>query len=518
MFSILRRSALTDSFCRGLLDVSSSVPCIQTSSDLLVHANGRMVLIDLRRGPALGKGRCGAVHSIAGTDDRGSTVCVAKLIRDKGRSAGNTLSAYRSEYVEYLIGKLLWAAVVAPGHSPHVVMTIATRYVSECTTRFIFMEHANGGTVARYMEELCDIGCSDAALEEMLLRILFQVVYTMGCIFVIYPDFRHNDLKLDNVLIHNSTPSGMSRYITYNWRGSGFRLLDVGCSVAIGDFDAACIRNVADSYKVTELALEQPGANINTQQDHGSDVFFFLRMLLAFAPKSRLSERTARIIDHLWGYKALNTPWRPTRADVTSLPVPHDILTSGLFDAFASREPTQAMFTSPHCAVPRPFAAGVHPGVMDVRVVPLFERVYPDVSFRLSPSMQYFYGLHSTWKDDATSDVGDAMGAVAILGLMHTPDMRYVFPAGQKSAVVKRARARAANFVASHRVPSSPRWHNVITWCAVVDAVIDFAASDPADKYPAIESYADAFDCTDTQLLQSRLQWTCMGRGRLVYK
>jgi hypothetical protein len=68
---------------------------------------------------------------------------------------------------------------------------------------------------------------------------VFQVFHAMAMLQQYVPNFRHNDLSLDNILITMTLPPARPKYIHYHLAGTDYWLPDTGIFTAVTDFDLA---------------------------------------------------------------------------------------------------------------------------------------------------------------------------------------------------------------------------------------------------------------------------------------
>lgn len=121
---------------------------------------------------------------------------------------------------------------------------------------------------------------------------IFQVLYGLAILQHYLPDFRHNDLSLDNVLV-TTYPAKQSEYIHYKLGGNNFWLPDVGIFAAVTDFDLAhapvtIVPGSGKPYSMQNqlIAKDQFGnhtdmqaRNINAKPNKSFDTYYFLYRL-----------------------------------------------------------------------------------------------------------------------------------------------------------------------------------------------------------------------------------------------
>lgn len=245
-------------------------------TDMLV-AEADETLAFLEAAPELGRGTYGQAKEV-------SKGVVCKITGCASHLLGPVHSIWRAENVEPMILRFLWQHLVETRVTPHIIAPLGHNHsIIEGTTAkqqatdsemqnslIYFMEKATAGTVRDYLGK----HMGGPKFDLILKVILFQVCYTLECIYSLFPRFRHNDLKDDNVFLHKSTSVGYTRYTIH---GTTFYVPNVGITVLVSDFDFACISGlIFDNYKVIEQEWETPSYNINTRKNHATDFSCFL--------------------------------------------------------------------------------------------------------------------------------------------------------------------------------------------------------------------------------------------------
>lgn len=135
-----------------------------------------------------------------------------------------------------------------------------------------------------------------SALEWKVL--FFQIVHTLYSIHAVFPSFRHNDLKLNNVLLSTDNPGPgdkatprryhVSPEKTAGAAGSGssctFDVPRVGFHAKIWDFDFSAIYPLVDNKKLGEAWARK--INIRKRQNQYYDLFFLCCTSLRFKKKN----------------------------------------------------------------------------------------------------------------------------------------------------------------------------------------------------------------------------------------
>lgn len=140
------------------------------------------------------------------------------------------------------------------------------------TVSILLSEWANGGDLLEYMRN----NLQNMDLKEWRVM-LFQLFSVLAVIQKKYPGFRHNDLKANNVLIHNMDESINGNFFTYQIDNVTFYVPNIGYQIKLWDFDFACISGVAENSKVNSEWTNK--INISNRQNRYYDVCFFMTTL-----------------------------------------------------------------------------------------------------------------------------------------------------------------------------------------------------------------------------------------------
>jgi len=152
------------------------------------------------------------------------------------------------------------------------------------TVSVLLTEWANGSDLLVYLREHFE-----EMTEEDWRIILFQLIYTLAIIQEKYPSFRHNDLKANNILVFKSEKKP-KRYFIYQLDNMKFYTPNTGLSIALWDFDFACIPDIVDNKKVLDDWTTR--ININPVKNRYYDLHYFFNTLSsrAFFPQFFESE------------------------------------------------------------------------------------------------------------------------------------------------------------------------------------------------------------------------------------
>ena len=127
--------------------------------------------------------------------------------------------------------------------------------------------------------------------------ILFQVIFTLHIIHCKFPNFRHNDLKINNVLVNYEgkykNTNKKATYIATN--NLHFSIpLNTCISSKIMDFDFSCIEKYVENEKVNTKWTDK--INVNKQENKYYDIFFFFKTLTLYIDKAYIPDEILSFI------------------------------------------------------------------------------------------------------------------------------------------------------------------------------------------------------------------------------
>jgi hypothetical protein len=108
--------------------------------------------------------------------------------------------------------------------------------------------------------------------------LMFQLISCLATIQSKYPNFRHNDLKSNNVLVQKLNPTTNSKVFHYHIEDKHYFLPSIGIMLKIWDFDFAVIKGVVDNLKTEEPYFLERG-NISSKKHQYYDLHFFLNTI-----------------------------------------------------------------------------------------------------------------------------------------------------------------------------------------------------------------------------------------------
>jgi len=132
-------------------------------------------------------------------------------------------------------------------------------------------EWANGGDLLDYIK----LYGKDLKLKHWR-GIFFQILSVLSIIQTKYPGFRHNDMKANNILIHNIDTDINKKYL-YKINGQTYIIPNIGFQIKLWDFDFACIPNIVNNSKVDAEWTDK--INIKPEQNRYYDIHYFFSTL-----------------------------------------------------------------------------------------------------------------------------------------------------------------------------------------------------------------------------------------------
>jgi hypothetical protein len=105
---------------------------------------------------------------------------------------------------------------------------------------------------------------------------MFQIISTLAIIQSKYPSFRHNDMKANNVLLHQINSS--TTYYNYYVVRTKYKVPNIGFNVKLWDFDFSCIPGIVDNIKVSSKWTKK--INVTPEQNRYYDIHYFFNTLI----------------------------------------------------------------------------------------------------------------------------------------------------------------------------------------------------------------------------------------------
>jgi len=107
--------------------------------------------------------------------------------------------------------------------------------------------------------------------------LFFQIISVLAVIHKKYPDFRHNDLKANNILIQKLEKSKKYTKYMYEINGQSYIIPNIGFNIKLWDFDFACIPGIVDNAKVSSKWTNK--INIKPEKNQYYDMHYFFNTL-----------------------------------------------------------------------------------------------------------------------------------------------------------------------------------------------------------------------------------------------
>ena len=235
------------------------------------------------------------------TDINAPNYAVKVVAYPKKDDYGKVSDISRPENAELMMLKVL-SYFVVNNHTPHIVLPIGTfdtniepflllkkqgivnnkkyslflkKYKNKelyNTVSILISEWANNSDLLEYVRSYKD---NMTTLEWKV--IFFQILSVLVVIQTKYPNFRHNDLKANNILIHNISKLKKNNLFKYLINGKIYIIPNIGFQIKIWDFDFACIKDIVNNSKVNAKWTSK--INIDSTQNRYYDVHYFFNTL-----------------------------------------------------------------------------------------------------------------------------------------------------------------------------------------------------------------------------------------------
>ena len=140
----------------------------------------------------------------------------------------------------------------------------------------LISEWATGGDLKRFILNNIKTWSQSSQYELIWCNMFFQLIFTLSIILEKYPNFRHNDLKVDNILVTITDKKYVGNYL-YFIDNKYYSLPNIGFQIKLWDFDLSCIKGKIDNYKVNNM--EEFGIRDTKNQYYDLHCFFnFLKL------------------------------------------------------------------------------------------------------------------------------------------------------------------------------------------------------------------------------------------------
>jgi len=235
------------------------------------------------------------------TKDGEINYAVKVVAYPKKQGYGNLYDIRRPENAEILALKTL-SYFVVNNHTPHIVLPMLTfntplapftslsknniinnkkyeaflnrykkgDYYEEAS--ILISEWANNGDLLDYIRN---------NYKKMTTKdwrvIFFQIISVLAVIQKKYPEFRHNDLKANNILMQKINIDSKYNKFKYKINGREYVIPNIGIQIKIWDFDFACIPGIVDNKKVSAEWTNR--INVTCKKNQYYDIHFFFNTL-----------------------------------------------------------------------------------------------------------------------------------------------------------------------------------------------------------------------------------------------
>lgn len=219
----------------------------------------------------------------------------------KKQGYGNLYDIRRPENAEILALKTL-SYFVINNHTPHIVLPMITfntplkPFTSLSKNNIVnnkkydeFIKKYNKGDFYEEASILISEWANSGDLLDYIRNnykkmttkdwriIFFQIISVLAVIFKKYPNFRHNDLKANNILLQKINIDNKYTKFKYEINGKEYIIPNIGYQIKIWDFDFACIPGVVDNKKVAADWTNK--INIKSERNQYYDIHFFFNTL-----------------------------------------------------------------------------------------------------------------------------------------------------------------------------------------------------------------------------------------------
>ena len=219
----------------------------------------------------------------------------------KKENYGDMYNIKRPENTELLMIRLL-SYLVINKYTPHIVLPITTfntsikPFLNLTKTNIVnkkkfeqFVEKYEKGDYYQNVSILVSEWANGGDLLDYLRKnyktmktkhwrtIFFQILSVLSIIHAKYPSFRHNDMKANNILIHNIDIDDTNKKYLYKINQQQYIVPNIGFQIKLWDFDFACIPNIVDNSKVEAEWTNK--INIKPEQNRYYDIHYFFNTL-----------------------------------------------------------------------------------------------------------------------------------------------------------------------------------------------------------------------------------------------
>ncbi len=379
------------------------------------------------------------------------------------------------------------------------------------TTSVVYcMEPAAYDTLTNYLAR-------QDRFRDHFLALLFQICFTMECIFIKWPGFRHNDLKDDNILVHKSAV--VKGCVEYRIHGQTFWVPALGATAVLADFGLSSINGqLFDNYTMIEQEWSNPSYGINGHRNHCTDLYSlmtYLRHVHRYRLDDALSNQLAVIFGQL---RKNDETFRLMCSDTTMPTMKQFLLELNIFDHFKKRPANVvATFIAPTRVAPMlSVPAYIEPSEFEMRACPLMrprQSTY-EVVMRGIASATYFAQcapLYPSHDQEMPCEFTKRSSDTILAYVADLPYSDQKLDPTKKNAFIKNVGKVACDFLTSYHVPY--RWWHAVYTCAFVDVAQMTGVHGPNDDVWGIVTWTDFWkslnevDYENIEILHFILQW-----------
>lgn len=171
----------------------------------------------------------------------------------------------------------------------------------------LFVEYADNGDLRTFITK------NMKTITTHVLRIFFfQIISTLAVIQQLYPTFRHNDLNVNNVLVHSKKKS-QGKKVKYTVNGNSYILPNIEHQLRLWDFDYANIQGLIDNKRVVNDRSKSLGITANANRYY--DLHFFFNNFINSFEKDLAKSADPEIVNlMLFLGRVVPTKYRNTRS------------------------------------------------------------------------------------------------------------------------------------------------------------------------------------------------------------
>jgi serine/threonine protein kinase len=240
------------------------------------------------------------VHSPPNNENK-QAYAVKIVAYPKKENYGDMYNIKRPENTELLMIRLL-SHFVIDKQTPHIVLPMTTfntsikPFLSLMKTKIAdnkkfaqFIDRYNKGEYYQNVSVLVSEWANGGDLLDYIRKnyrsmkvkhwrtIFFQLLSVLSIIHNKYPSFRHNDMKANNILIHNIDIDENGRKYLYKINNQKYVVPNIGFQIKLWDFDFACIPGIVDNAKVEADWTKK--INITPTKNRYYDIHYFTNTL-----------------------------------------------------------------------------------------------------------------------------------------------------------------------------------------------------------------------------------------------